>query len=220
MVTCGFAGGLLVGYLLDLLLRSWYMARLAHQLLVVLLVRLWGAVLVVTRKALFCGARRRPRVLRVWVGGIRFDLQYRRRTGWLLLAWAYLERRLGVRRARTVGIPVVPKKPDQTASKPGEVRRPLPVPHWLSKTPILASYLLDLDYEDGGGPREQSYYTVRPTRTGWDVTLKDPGTCRQLRVTVVDMGTMFAALEALLSSAVCPWEDDQWALARQPKKKK
>ena len=114
----------------------------------------------------------------------------------------------------------MPKKPENVASEPGQVRRPLAVPKWLEKTPVLASYLLDLDYEDGGGPREPSYYTVRPTRTGWDITLKDPDTCRQLRVSVSDLGTMFAALEALLVSGTCPWEDDRWARERAPKKKK
>jgi len=215
-----FTMGEPVGLLLDLLARSGYALRLACRVLAVLLARLWGAACVVTRKALFVGSRQRPHTLRTWVGGVRFDLRYHRRTGWRLVSWAYLDDGPSGRSARTVEIPVVPKKPHQAASKPGEVRRTLPVPHWLSKTPTLASYLLDLDYEDGAGAREQSYYSVKPTRTGWDVTLKDPSTCRQLRVTVVDLGTMFAALEALLSSEVCPWEDDAWALARQPKKRK
>lgn len=174
----------------------------------------------VLKRDLFCGRLKRGLRIRGWVGPVRLDFTYSRRHGHALVAFAVLEVRDGSRRAGPEWSVDVPKKPDQTAPETGAVRRLLAVPKWLEKTPVLASYLLDLDYEDGGGPREQSYITLRPTRVSFDVTLKDPDTCRQLRVSVADMGTMFAALEALLVSGTCPWEDDRWALERRPKKKK
>lgn len=164
--------------------------------------------------------RRRRRVTRVWVMGVRLDFEYSRREGFRLVAWALLEDGPGGRRAVVQEEGVVPKKPAQGEVRSGEVRQILAPPKLLEKLPTLRSYLLDMDYEEGGGPREVSYYTVRPTPIGWAITLKDPSTCRQLRVTVADLGTALAALDALLGGDSCPWEPDQWAEQRQPRKGK
>lgn len=175
---------------------------------------------VVRKRDLHCGRRRRGRVISGWLGNVRIDHVYNRRTGHRVVAWAVLEFRHGYRRAVIVERFPMPKRPEQDQPGVGTVRKAGGVCRWLDKTPLLASYLQDLDYEDGGGPRELSYLTIRPSRFGWDVTLKDPSTAKQLRTSVTDLTTALASIEALLASGTCPWEDDRWAQERLPKKKK
>lgn len=112
----------------------------------------------------------------------------------------------------------MPRKPDQSVVGPGEVRQAAGRPKVLEKTPVLASYLLDLAYEDGGGAREPSYLILKAAGGEWLATLKDPTEARQLRVRVSDLGTVYAALEALLSAGACPWEPDAWAEKRSGRK--
>jgi len=159
--------------------------------------------------------RPRRRMTRVWVLGVRLDFEYTRREGFRLVAWARMVDGSRGRHAVVQETFVVPKKPDQVESSPGEVRKVLPLPKSLAKLPTLASYILDMDYEEGGGPRKPSNWLVTPTVLGWQITFKDPTTCRQLRLTVSDLDTAFASLEALLAGPSCPWEPDEWAAKRQ-----
>jgi hypothetical protein len=105
----------------------------------------------------------------------------------------------------------VPRKPDSAGGGGSPPTAAARVPAVLSKTPTLASYLLDLQYEGGGGPREPSYLLIRAAAGEWLLTLKDPTEVRQLRTRVTDLGTAWASLEALLASDCCPWEPDIWA---------
>jgi len=113
----------------------------------------------------------------------------------------------------------VPKKPEPGSAVGGTVVRAAAIGKMFDKTPLLASYLVDLQYDDGGGMRQPSRLFVEVVGTEWVFTLKDPTECRQLRVRVGDPGTGLAALEALLSSNTCPWEPDLWA-ANKPAKKR
>lgn len=164
--------------------------------------------------------RPRKRMTHVWCMGVRFDFQYDRRAGFRLVSWARMVSGPRGRHAVVQEVCVVPKKPDQIEATPGEVRKVLPCPRAMAKLPTLASYCLDMDYEDGGGPRKPSYWTVTPTVLGWVFTFKDPSTCRQVRLTVADYDTGLAQLEALLSAPSCPWEPDEWAAQRQAKQGK
>jgi len=176
----------------------------------------------VTRWRLWRGDRRRPKVTRQWVGSVRLDLEYARQTGYRLVAWAVMEERHGRRAASSVRRCDVPKKPDSAGSSGGIPTQAAPRPKVLDKTPLLASFLLDLQYEDGGGPREPSYLIVKAAGGEWLVTMKDPTEARQVRIRVSDLGTAYAALEALLSGDSCPWEPDAWAMkssGRTPRRK-
>jgi hypothetical protein len=169
----------------------------------------------VIRSRLWTGKRKRGKYPSHWLGRVRFDFSYSRRVGYRLLAIAKL---IGFGASRRASKPEeidVPKKPASISAVKGVVRKILPVPKAYEKTPVLAGYLLDLDYEGDDGPREPGYYTVRPSAMGWQYTLKDPSTARQLRVTVADPAIAFATLEALLVSETCPWEVDSWAEKRK-----
>jgi len=159
--------------------------------------------------------RPRRRMTRVWVMGVRLDFEYDRRLGFRLVSWALMKSGPRGRHAVVQEEGIVPKKPDQVEVVPGEVRKILSCPKSMAKLPTLASYVLDMDYEDGGGPRKPSNWLVSPTVLGWQITFKDPSTCRQLRVTVGDLDTALPALEALLAGPSCPWEVDEWAVKRQ-----
>lgn len=182
---------------------------LPRLLLVVLMVRRWQ---------LWRGDRKRPKVTRHWLGTVRLDLEYAPRTGYRLVAWAVLETRGGVRAAGRVWELNVPRKPAASAGGDQPNRQAAPRPKVLEKTPILASYLLDMAYEDGGGPREPSYLILRAAGGEWLATLKDPTEARQLRLRVTDLGTVYAALEALLGADSCPWEPDAWASGSRGRK--
>jgi hypothetical protein len=176
----------------------------------------------VQRWRLWRADRRRPKVTRQWVGPVRLDLVYDRRTGYRLVAWAVMETRGGVRSASCLREIGMPRKPAAAAPGEGGPRQAAPRPKVLDKTPLLASYLLDMQYEEGGGPREPSYLIIKAAGGEWLCTLKDPTEARQLRLRVSDLGTLYAALEALLSADSCPWEPDVWAergRGRTPRKK-
>jgi len=165
----------------------------------------------VARWRLWRGARRRPRITRQWLGQVRLDLEYSPRYGYRLVAWAILELRGGVRAAHHTWSFNVPKKPAAPAPGGDAPRQAAPRPKVLDRTPVLASFLLDMQYEDGAGAREPSYLILRAAGGEWLATLKDPTEARQLRLRVSDLGTVYAALEALLSGETCPWEPDLWA---------
>lgn len=114
----------------------------------------------------------------------------------------------------------MPKKPDQTMADPTIVAKAANHPRVLDKAPTLASYLLDLAYEDGGGARQPSRLFIEASGGEWLIVLKDPTEARQVRVRVGDLGTMWAALEAILTVGSCPWEPDLWAANNRAKKKK
>lgn len=82
---------------------------------------------------------------------------------------------------------------------------------YLLSYPELRGYLLDLCYEGTGQPRVPSWLMIRPGAGHWTVTLKDPQERRLLRVMVEKEDMAFAALEALLTLPVVPWEVDQYA---------
>lgn len=184
----------------------------------------WGELLLVVLNmvAKWWRSRYRPRrrMTHVWVMGVRLDFEYTRRAGFRLVAWARMVNGPRGRHAVVQEEFIVPKKPDQVESSAGEVRKVLACPKSMAKLPTVASYCLDMDYEDGGGPRKPSYWTVTPTVLGWQITFKDPSTCRQLRLTVGDLDTGLASLEALLAGPSCPWEPDEWAAQRQAKQGK
>lgn len=165
----------------------------------------------VKRWRLWRAERRRPRITRQWVGSVRLDLDYCPRLGYRLVGWAVFETRKGVRAAFRSWSIDVPRKPSSEAGVASAPTQAAPRPKVLEKTPTLASYLLDLQYEDGGGPREPSYLLVRAAGGEWLATLKDPTEARQLRLRVSDLGTVYAALEALVAADSCPWEPDVWA---------
>jgi len=192
-------------------------ARSALELLGVLL----GVRAMVHRWRLWRGGRRRPRVTRHWVGHVRLDLEYHRRDGFRLVAWAVMEVRGQVKAAFRTWRINVPKKPAAASAGGSEPRQAAPRPKILEKTPTLAGFLLDLQYEDGGGPREPSYLIIKAAGGEWLATLKDPTEARQIRIRVTDLGTVWAALEALLGADSCPWEPDAWAIkasGRKPRK--
>ena len=114
----------------------------------------------------------------------------------------------------------MPKKPAAAGPGGDAPRQAAARPKVLEKTPTLAGFLLDLQYEDGGGPREPSYMIVKAAGGEWLVTLKDPTEARQLRTRVTDLGTAYAALEGLLVADSCPWEPDSWAQGRKPGRRK
>lgn len=172
----------------------------------------------VARWRLWRGASKRPKVTRQWVGSVRLDLEYAQRTGYRLVAWATMELRGKVRAASSARRIDVPKKPDHQGSGPSVATQAAPRPKVLDKTPLLASYLLDLQYEDGGGPREPAYLIIKAAGGEWLVTMKDPTEARQIRLRVSDLGTAYAALEALLSGDSCPWEPDAWAMKSSGRK--
>lgn len=174
----------------------------------------------VIRWRLWRGCRRRPRVTRQWVGRVRLDFAYHRRTGYRLVAWAVMVSRDGLSVAGPVQECHVPKKPDSQGAGGDVPRSAAPRPKVLDKTPVLAGYLLDLQYEDGGGSREPSFLFIRAAAGEWLVTLKDPTERRQIRARVTDLGTAWAALEALLTSDSCPWEADAYQQGRKPANRK
>jgi len=179
--------------------------------------------LMVRRWRLWRGDRRRPKVTRHWVGTVRLDLEYSKRTGFRLVGWALMEVRGRVRAAYKTWEFNVPKKPGDSGASGGVASQAASRPKVLDKTPVLASYLLDLQYEDGGGPREPSYLIVKAAGGEWLVTMKDPTEARQIRLRVSDLGTIYAALEALLGADSCPWEPDAWAMkssGRRPRGRK
>jgi len=176
------------------------------------------AVRMVRRLRLWSGSRKRPKVTRQWVGSVRLDLEYSKRTGYRLVAWAIMEVRGQVRSAGKTWSVDVPKKPADVGSVAPAARQAAPKPSVLSKTPVLASFLLDMQYEDGGGPREPSYLIIRAAGGEWMATLKDPTEARQIRLRVTDLGTVYAALEALLAGDSCPWEPDVWTTQRKGRK--
>jgi len=109
----------------------------------------------------------------------------------------------------------VPKKPVASVGAESTPRQAAACPKAFDKTPTLAGFLVDLQYEEGGGPREPSYVIIKAAGGEWLVTLKDPTEARQLRVRVTDLGTCWASLEALLNADSCPWEPDTWAVGRK-----
>lgn len=90
----------------------------------------------------------------------------------------------------------------------------------LSKAPILAGFLLDTTYEGSDEVRQQSYIIIRPQGGTWFVTLKDPSTGLQLRVTVDSLDLVIGALEGLLTAPGCPWEIDHYASTNGARKRK
>lgn len=90
----------------------------------------------------------------------------------------------------------------------------------LSKAPALRSYLTDLTYEGTDEVRLPSYLIIRPQGGSWHITLKDPSTGLQLRVSVESLDLMVGALESLLSAPSCPWEVDPWAKPAPVKKRR
>lgn len=109
----------------------------------------------------------------------------------------------------------MPRKPSGSQATEGLIPKAAPPGRVLEKCPILASYLTDLAYEEGGGPRVPSRLFISAGGGEWLVTLKDETEARQLRVRVGDLGTAYAALEALLGSPVCPWEPDAYAMQKR-----
>lgn len=93
-------------------------------------------------------------------------------------------------------------------------------PKMLDRCPMLVSFLTDLWYEGTTESREPSYLIIRARDGEWHVTLKDPTEKRQVRLRVEDLGTAWAALEALLTAPSCPWEPDSWAGKRGPQKRR
>lgn len=92
---------------------------------------------------------------------------------------------------------------------------------FLDGFPMLKSYLSDLCYEDTKDPREPSSLIIVAREGRWQVTLKDPSTCTQLRVQVDRLEALWGALESLLVSETAPWQTDAWAASRaRPKGKK
>lgn len=179
-----------------------------------------AGVRVVKRWRLWRAERRRPKVTRQWVGSVRLDLDYCPRLGYRLVGWAVLETRRGVRAVHRAWSIDVPRKPSGEAGAGSAPTQAAPRPKVLEKTPTLASYLLDLQYEDGGGPREPSYLLLRAAGGEWLATLKDPTEARQLRLRVSDLGTVYAALEALLNADSCPWEPDTWATQKAGRRRR
>jgi hypothetical protein len=90
----------------------------------------------------------------------------------------------------------------------------------LAKFPVLKSMLCDLRYEEGDEVRMPSYLIIRPQGGAWHVTLKDPSTGLQLRVSVESYDLVHGALESLLSAPGCPWEVDPWAKPEGTRKKR
>lgn len=164
--------------------------------------------------------RPRQRFNSCWVGSVRLDFSFHRRDGWRLSRYAI---RRPSRRAISGFVLEefdVPRKPETVVPQVGTVRKALATPRALAKAPTLASYLLDLDYEDGGGARQLSYLNIHPGTLGWTCYLKDPTPAMSLRLVVQDLDTLWAQLEALLTTGVCPWEPDQFLEERRNGKKR
>lgn len=206
--------------LVDSLTRLCYAAVALVRLLKPAIPRLLLVVRMVARWMLWRAGRRRGRIVRSWVAGVRMDFEYNRRTGWRLVSWAVMCRDGGDRRATREVKLGMPKKPEVTHADTGVVPRAAAPGRVLDKTPTLAGYLIDMGYEDGGGPRQPSRLFIEATGGEWLIVLKDPTECRQLRARVTDLGTAYAALEALLTSGTCPWEPDLWAANAKGRKKK
>lgn len=181
--------------------------------------KLWGVAVVVLRWMFFRADRKRPHVTRVWVRGVRLDIKKTQYKGYVLVTFAIRRKGVPVGQELPEEVSVVPKKPEFAEPVPGVVRKALAVPRMFAKTPALASHLVDLDYEDGQGSRKLSYLNITPSVVGWSVTLKDPSTAKAVRLTVADLDTAWAALEALLTSGTCPWEPDHFLEEKLPKKK-
>jgi hypothetical protein len=199
-----------------------YLATLVASTVRAVLPGILRVVHMVYRWRLWRGCRKRPKVTRQWLGSVRLDLEYGQHTGYRLVAWAVMEVRGEVRSASKVWSIDVPKKPGEHGGGGSVASQAAPRPKVLDKTPVLASFLLDLQYEDGGGPREPSYLIIKAAGGEWLVTMKDPTEARQIRLRVSDLGTCYAALEALLSGDTCPWEPDAWAMkssGRTPRRK-
>lgn len=211
-----------VGIALDALRSLRYLAAPAARALWARWPQVREALNMVARWRLWRGDRKRPKVTRQWVGSVRLDLSYSTHTGYTLRTWAVMERKGGGYAASQERMADVPKKPDSAGSGSSVPTQAAARPKVLDKTPVLASYLLDLQYEDGGGPREPSYLIIKAAGGEWLVTMKDPTEARQVRLRVSDIGTAYAALEALLTGDSCPWEPDAWAMkssGRTPRRK-
>lgn len=150
-------------------------------------------------------------------------LIYTRKSGWV--PWRFAGALRGARFAVEVkmwfryGRSVVPKKPEvangsnvrAVAYKTGAI---------LKNFPVLRSYLTDTTYEGSTDRRQPGLLIIRPSGGQWHITLKDPSTATQLRVSVDDLDRAFTALEGLLLSPECPWEDDEWQQSRGAKKRR
>lgn len=114
---------------------------------------------------------------------------------------------------------VMPKKP----LMPGGAVPPAPAAESskaLDAVPLLRGYLLDATWEDSTEAREPSTIIIRPGGGAFNVTLKDPSTCSQLRVRVPKWEAILGCLEALLTQDNPPWELDAWQAERAKGKKK
>lgn len=164
--------------------------------------------------------RRRSSVYRLWLEGCWAVFRYQARHGVTLVAvaprrpgelphWERIEREWSV----------MPKKP----ALPGGVIPPAPAAEAskaLDAVPLLRGYLLDATWEDSTEAREPSTIIVRPGGGAFNVTLKDPSTCSQLRLRVPKWEAILGALEALLTADNPPWELDPWQAERSRGKKK
>jgi hypothetical protein len=159
-------------------------------------------------------------VVRQWVGPVRLDLSWREYRGWRLIGWAAMGAVGGQRAAVVREVFTVPKKPEVVAGESGVIPKAASGGRIFDKTPLLLGYLVDLAYEEGGGPRQVSRVSLEAAAGEWLVTLSDPTTLKMIRVRVSDPGTAWAALEALLATATCPWEPCPWLQARAGKSRR
>jgi hypothetical protein len=86
-------------------------------------------------------------------------------------------------------------------------------------TPFLASFLTSTKYEGSDQERDPGSFSVRGSTEGFQITLRDPTSLKQLRVCLPGLVELFDALETLLKAEDAPWETDVHAKPRKKLKK-
>lgn len=89
----------------------------------------------------------------------------------------------------------------------------------LKKFPLLTRFLTDRWYEDGS-PRTPGSMWLDSDQTSFTIMLKEKTTFMQARFRAATMDDVYAAVEMFLGLDAPPWELDEYALSRAPKKGK
>ena len=82
----------------------------------------------------------------------------------------------------------------------------------------VVQHLAVVRYDDGS-PRVPGRLIVQTDGGNWTVIAKDPDGQCQLRATAALLDDALTLLDTLLGSESAPWEVDQWAKSRGPRKK-
>lgn len=111
-------------------------------------------------------------------------------------------------------------KPPKLTKPQGQRAYAVNDPEAFKDVPVLRDFFLLTTYEDGT-PREPGalYLVAGPSGT-WKAIFKEPTAAAMLRIEAPDLLTLWMTAEEVISSEDAPWQHDEWAASRRPKKRK